>query len=108
MDEFQTESGSLPSFEGSGLKCSGNDKSIFAGMSSLIRGKWIEISILVSINTTKKSSLIRGKWIEMRCKNKDRIKQRMSSLIRGKWIEMALRCPSITWIPVFPHSREVD
>ena len=55
----------LPSFEGSGLKYPKIGQTFLPQLSSLIRGKWIEISLGCLLWRRWSSSLIRGKWIEI-------------------------------------------
>ena len=75
--------------------------------SSLVRGKWIERLLNLSILRRGKSSLVRGKWIE-RSTAMWLIWRAKSSLVRGKWIERDMLRAVYLAAFVFPREREVD
>ena len=56
------------------------------GLSSLVRGKWIERWIIRQRKKIPASSLVRGKWIERQAVLFSAVLP-LSSLVRGKWIE---------------------
>ena len=122
---------SRPSCEGRGLKCGRNQAVSRVLLSSLMRGTWIEIPLLLLNTAIKPSSLMRGTWIEIKRFSVAFIMLAASSLMRGTWIEIAghirdKKCchcrPScegrgLKSIPmsigvhtplVVPHARDVD